>query len=334
MDWSFGDINHKKQSFDEDIFYYIIPYGDGRMSGFDSPTVFKSPDDVPDHFRGEEREVIYLPSLSSPEGPRSVIFAYKLGYYHQWLELFSSILREVEKTTLNPTDWEAHIVTPVQWVDEYQRETLEFFCDKILERFGVSVIPTYVGGAEGWRSKDLIAITNADVIYEAQENVTTYQKLREFIQSFPETREIVKGKNAYLLRETNQRIENEEKVVEFFRGKGFEIISSEVDFKSFKDQISYFSSLDCLASPTGSGLINMMYMSDNSTVVELVTPLELTSIDYVEGTNEEIITTDKSFHNHYSGMAFASNINYLAIPHDRNPDTVISKVSAFNPFKQ
>jgi hypothetical protein len=330
MNLDFTDINHKKESFDKDIFYYAVPYGDGKMSGYKTPTVFKSVEDAPDVYR--TREVLYLPSLSSETGPRKVIFNYRQGYYHQWLELFSSILNEIEKTDLAPTEWIGHIVTPENWTTPYEKETLEFFCDKILEQFGVSIVPTYTGPME-WRSRELVALTNADVVYNVEENVSTYQRLRKFIQNFPETSERVEGKIAYLLRKTNQRVNDEYKIADFFRESGVEVVSSE-DFKSIKHQIEYFSKLSCLITPTGSGLVNMMYMKENTTVVELVTPLELEQIDYIEETDEEVTTVIKDFHNHYSGLAFASNITYVGMPHDREPDTVLLKVQSFNPFNR
>ena len=284
MNLDFRDVNHKKQSFDKDIFYYVVPYGDAKMAGHKNPTVFKSVEDAPDVYK--TREVLYLPSLSSETGPRKVIFNYREGYYHQWLELFASILNEIEKTDLAPTEWIGHIVIPENWTTPYEKETLEFFCDKVLEQFGVSIVSTYIGPMN-WTNNELVAITNADVVYSVEDNVSTYQRLRKFIQNFSEISERVEGKTAYLLRKTNQRINDEYKIADFFRQNGIEVVSSE-DFKSIKDQIEYFSKLSCLISPTGSGLVNMMYMQENSTVVELVTPIELENILYIEETDEAL----------------------------------------------
>ena len=64
------------------------------------------------------------------------------------------------------------------------------------------------------------------------------------------------------------RISDEDKLETYLAARGVEIVCPE-DFKTFDEQLAYMSQVKTLIAPTGSGLINSLFMRDSQTVVEL-----------------------------------------------------------------
>ena len=110
---------------------------------------------------------------------------------------------------------------------------------------------------------------------------------------------------------SDQRIDDEEKLESFFKNIGFEIIYPE-DFASFRDQLGFMDNVDVLVSLTGASLTNCLFMKPNKTVVELATTL--------------ILNGEETLHTHFYDMAYAKNHNFISIRHDRLVDNVINKI--------
>ena len=110
------------------------------------------------------------------------------------------------------------------------------------------------------------------------------------------------------------RIDNEVEVEKFFKSNGFEIVYPE-DFKSLKEQINYFYSVKTLASISGGGALNLIFMQEGCNVVEIVSPLfsgygeEIKNLDTKEPVNWAI-----AHHNFFSNISFKRNLNYVGIP--------------------
>ena len=66
---------------------------------------------------------------------------------------------------------------------------------------------------------------------------------------------------------------NELEVKEFFSSIGFEIVNGE-QFSSLKDQLEFFNQVSVFAALSGSGLTSSMFMQENQTVIEIVTPIK------------------------------------------------------------
>jgi hypothetical protein len=99
------------------------------------------------------------------------------------------------------------------------------------------------------------------------------------------------------------RLYNEDLLVDFFSSCGFDIVVPE-DFKTFEEQIKFFSSVKTLVSTTGAGLSNMVFMKPGTTVIELTTSL--------------IAAGREDVHTHYQSLAYAMDQTYISLPVMRN----------------
>ena len=130
-------------------------------------------------------------------------------------------------------------------------------------------------------------------------------------------------KNVYLSRKDNRGIDNN-KIEKYFNDLGFEIIYSE-DFKSFKEQINYFYNVKTLASVSGAGLTNAMFMQENTLILEIMTPHTLNNYQ-----NQNILSnTTKELHYMYNLITFLKNQTYMSIPNTNNDvNSIIYKLNS------
>jgi hypothetical protein len=127
------------------------------------------------------------------------------------------------------------------------------------------------------------------------------------------TIEEIRAKYQY---KTNNRVDDERALEEYFQSLGFEVICPE-DIKSYEDQIRLMMETRKLVSLTSAGLTSMIYMRPNGVVVELATPL-------IMGNPGEF--QDKSIHPHYFNLSHEFELNYLAIPHSRLAKEIIERI--------
>lgn len=113
--------------------------------------------------------------------------------------------------------------------------------------------------------------------------------------------------------DSDQRIDNEEKIMEYFNKLGFETIYPE-DFSSMEDQVYFFSQVKTIASVTTAGLANSMFMPRGGKVIELTVPL--------------IVNGAESLHNVYQGISFAKKHKYVSVSHMRSADEVMSIIDS------
>ena len=89
--------------------------------------------------------------------------------------------------------------------------------------------------------------------------------------------ELVPGRRIYVTR-GNQRhnriVTNEPEVVEMLRGRGFEVVDPGAH--SVAEQIRMFAEAECIVSPHGAGLTNVLFASSGAAVIEILAP------DYVD----------------------------------------------------
>lgn len=192
----------------------------------------------------------------------------------------------------------------------------------------------------------LVRVVNLELQPTVSFNAWSVRKVRDFCRSLPEIKDTTRDKKLYLSRgatndsdrvlfselkfvKTNEnsfppnylRIANEVEVAKFLKQKSnIEVLVPE-KIQSFGEQISIFSLTKLVVSPTSSSLFNMLFMPENSTVIELVTPL--TVFDHGR---EQFLT---SFHNHYSLLSFICGINYIGLPHNRETEQVIDKLDKY-----
>jgi hypothetical protein len=97
-------------------------------------------------------------------------------------------------------------------------------------------------------------------------------------------------RKAFVARQKHlvQRIDDDKTLQDFFVAAGFEVIYPE-NFKTFTDQINYFSECRVIAGISGSGLANNVFMKPGGSVIELLSIFDVP-------TNEEYPIEIHSFY--------------------------------------
>lgn len=83
------------------------------------------------------------------------------------------------------------------------------------------------------------------------------------------------GRRVYLGRSDVEvrRLTNEEELRRILSRYDFEVVV--INDMSMRDQIDLFGEIDCLVSPHGAGLSNMVFMPDDARIVEIISPSRL-----------------------------------------------------------
>ena len=132
-----------------------------------------------------------------------------------------------------------------------------------------------------------------------------------------------------LSRKSYARIDDEEKLENFFASKGFEVIRPE-EFDSFDDQLNYFYETKLVVSLTGGGLTNIMFMKDKGIVVELITTL----ITNYNDRKNNIINIEEGQHHYYHSISFQKNHEYIGVINKSTlADDIINKFNSLPHLK-
>ena len=122
----------------------------------------------------------------------------------------------------------------------------------------------------------------------------------------------------------DNRIDDHEKLDNFFKSMGYDVIKTE-DFDSFQEQIDFFYETKVLASITGSGLTNSVFMQPGQTLIEIVTPLVLP----IGRPGEQKDLTDpyyvQELHNFYKNLAFYKNHTFFGIHNESRSFETLEK---------
>lgn len=113
----------------------------------------------------------------------------------------------------------------------------------------------------------------------------------------------------------DSRIDSHDDLDNYFSELGFDVVRAE-EFNSFQEQLDYFSSASVIASLTGSGLTNSIFMPPNGVMIEIVTPLVVS----VPPPNRAKDVTKpfyvQEIHNFYKNLAFYKNHLYIGIQNE------------------
>lgn len=113
----------------------------------------------------------------------------------------------------------------------------------------------------------------------------------------------------------DNRMDNHEALDKYFESMGYEVVHSE-DFPSFQHQMDYFYEAKVVASITGSGLTNAIFMRPGQTLIEIVTPLVVP----VGRPGQKKDINDPYFvqelHNFYKNIAFFKDHTYFAVQNE------------------
>lgn len=275
-----------------------------------------------------------------------VPFAYQFGHF--FTDTLSAILLNVDRDMLE--NKKTTLIVPP--TGPFERNNLTgaiqaiSYISDYLSRTNVSV--EAVPGAETDEQIIMVSVVNLELQSLVSFNSWSMKRVREFCRSLPHVSALRGDKKIYLSREKTPdttgvnfreicsirgnpeyfppnypRVSNEVELIEYLE-KDCRISIEKVvpeEFESFQDQIRLFSETDVLISPTSSSLFNMLFMPENSTVIELVTPLTVWDSD-----KQDYVT---AYHNHYSLLSFVCGINYIGLPHSRDVKEVIDKLDRY-----
>jgi hypothetical protein len=136
-----------------------------------------------------------------------------------------------------------------------------------------------------------------------------------------------------MTRNTYSRIDEEEKLEEFFISNGFEVVAPE-DFNSFEEQLNYFYEVKTIAGITGGALTNIMFMQNGGTVIEIMTTL-ITPASSVRVLDKDFNKPgfEEGQHHLYHAISFRKDCNYTGIPNiNTKAETVIDRIKNSLPF--
>ena len=272
-----------------------------------------------------------------------VPYSYEFGHF--FTDTLAGILLKLEKNK--------SIVLVVPPVAPRERNNLtgpikaiSYILD-YFSRLGVSLLP--VPDAQTDDEIVLVKVANLEFQPRVDLNAWSVKKVRDFCRSLPQISKERINRRVYLSRQETKetllvpveelkysrkhpdyfpinypRIPNEQKLLELIGSSEFPLPIETIvpeNIATFSDQVRILSETDVLISSTSSGLFNMLFMPENSTVIELVTPLTVW-----DSPRDGYLS---SYHNHYSLLSFICGINYIGLPHDRNVEQVIDKLTKY-----
>ena len=167
----------------------------------------------------------------------------------------------------------------------------------------------------------LIKVNNCAVIKQGDIKLQNFILLSNLFKEY--YKDVIPNKTVYLSRNVKnanylntERQKEENDIEDFFKSNGCEIIVPET-FDTFEDQIKYFSSVKTLIGLTGSGLLNMLMMLDNSNVVEIYTPIESSPFDPITRSRNKTLST----HHFYREVAWAKHHTHISIKNEYKSNT-------------
>lgn len=125
------------------------------------------------------------------------------------------------------------------------------------------------------------------------------------------------------------RIYDEPILEEYLSSLGYEIVIPE-SFKTFEEQIDYFSNVSCMISSTSAALTNMLMMPNGGTVIELKTPL----IRKVYKRDGRLANYLDETHDLYVPLSYIKKHAYLSFPvDDRLADSAVKSLKDFGEWR-
>jgi hypothetical protein len=115
------------------------------------------------------------------------------------------------------------------------------------------------------------------------------------------------------------RLDNDKKMEDYFSSLGFEIVYPE-DFDSMESQIHFFSEVKTIASVSGSGLVNCLFMPNGGKVIELSAPILTDGIEMV--------------HSNFHSLTFPKQHKYISVSSMRLSDEYINQIESDRILKE
>lgn len=179
------------------------------------------------------------------------------------------------------------------------------------------------------------------------------RRVHEFFSKFVEDPTVVPFRNVYLSRtgidfgrnyedrfdpsrnypkilQNDFRVDDNEALDNFFKKQGFEVVSPEMKFLNFKDQIEYMYSVKTLASISGSGLTNSILMQPGQTVIEITSPMITTMPPRYSNTGLEEYNAD--IHHYFSPLSFKRGHLHISISNRTKKTKDVIRTILSNPY--
>lgn len=154
-------------------------------------------------------------------------------------------------------------------------------------------------------------IYNASTIYNQEKTFSPYKKVYLIRNMHKNIKNITENSNRF-----KQRIINENILVNYLKGLGFECIVPEDYFRSIEDQMLYFKEVKTIFSVTSSSLLNSLFMQPGGNVIELVSPMiEDKELNYY-----------RLHSGQYLHMSYAQSHNYFGLPNLIDGDKIINQL--------
>lgn len=125
------------------------------------------------------------------------------------------------------------------------------------------------------------------------------------------------------------RVRNESVLIEYFKTLGFDIIDHNT-FNNFIDQMNYYKNTELVVSATCGGLVNVCFMNEKSTVIELVTTIpSKVPIDESKGFVEENLQNAEQVHHIYDTLSLQKNHTYVSISNvNKTAEDIINQIES------
>ena len=172
-------------------------------------------------------------------------------------------------------------------------------------------------------------------LYDAAITLVDNKKIVPFRKAFLSRRQMGDRQNfnVDLPVKHDNRIDNHDKIENYFKSIGYEIVTPE-HFGSLKEQVTFFYETKILVSTTSSGLMNSAFMQEGQTVVELQTPLIVhmprqDQMGNLIGSPFDFsnMVAAEQLHYFYIKMAFQKKHKYLALNNlTRDSGKIISTI--------
>jgi len=274
-----------------------------------------------DNIKDDDHTILDLTSKNN-----KVLIALHPRIYHCLIDNLSEILYLDKYFKLNPMwqDFEFILDSsdiPESFYEKNGPTFFKFFLDVLKNKnINYRIINSLSISNNNNRNKrkaNIIKINNSLLIKKTGPNKlyhfsTIYELYKEYEKDKSDNKIVYLSRNIKNKNYVNFVRQNDEEILEkFFKEHNCEIVFPE-NFKTFEDQIKYFGSVKTLIALTGSGLLNMLMMPENSNIVEIYTPIESAPIDPDTNAHKTIIAT----HHMYRDIAWANSHTYVSIKNE------------------
>lgn len=249
-----------------------------------------------------------------------------LNLYHQWYHLILDTMVYVYQAWLDDPKTQFVFVEDLNHSDYWKNHLFPFFL-KFLDHLGITdfdVIPR--------ESASKIGIIKTKNAYYKKLAFGTdlYFMCNEYIRSMYPLDDKEPFRKAYISRRKNyvkpqeddgfvdqktfdvSRVGNEEKVEEYLKSFGWEIVYPE-DFTTIDEQVAYMREVKYLMGASSAGLINACFMKPGGTVIELLTTIEMW---------DKTGPLNTQFHVLYTVMCWALSQLHVSIPNVKNEEAL------------